>query len=292
MKLPKLAVYNYNFTIVVFILLLIAGLLSFFNMPRIENPSIYIPGSSVIVIYPGASPNDLEKLVAIPIEEAVNEIDDIDRINTYIRDGIVSVAVEFDFNTDAKDKYDEVVSKINSIKNSLPSEIFDISVLRWSSTDVNMMQLALVSDNLSYNKLDRYAENLKRKIEKSFGVKKVEIHAVPEREVRVSVDLEKMAMMNIGLEQVMNAINSYNANIPGGAIKLSGKTFNIKTSGSYENLEDIENTVIHSYQGQIIYLKNIAEVSFKDEDLKYIARFKGKRAVFLAVMQKEGIYSK
>jgi multidrug efflux pump subunit AcrB len=265
------------------------GLMSFLNMPRTENPSIYIPASSVIVIYPGASPNDLEQLVAMPIEEAVNEIDDIDRINTTIVDGIVSVAIRFDYDTDAKEKYDEVVSQINSIKNDLPSQVFDISVVKWSSTDVNIMQLALVSDSMPFHELDLYADNLKRDLEKSFGVKKVEIHALPEREVRVSIDMQKMAMMNIGLDQVMNAMYSYNANIPGGTVKLSDKYFNIKTSGPYESLEDIENTVISVYMGKIIYLKNIADIGFDEEDQNYVARFKGERAVFLSVQQKADI---
>ena len=289
MRLPKLAIQNYNFTIVLFILLLIIGLSSFLNMPRMENPAIYIPGASVTVIYPGASPNDLEKLVAMPIEEALNEIDDIDRINTTIIDGITSVMVRFDFDTDAKEKYDEVVSKVNSIKGDLPAQIFDIITSRWTSTDVQILQYALVSEQLSYYELHEYADNLKKKIEKSYGVKKVEIHAIPDRQVRISIDLEKMAMMNIGLNQVMDAMQSYNANIPGGAIDVAGKTFNIKTSGPYETLDDIRNTVIQSYQGKIIYLKNIADVDYKDEDIKYMARFKGNRAAFVTVMQKDDI---
>ncbi|MBN2520144.1 MAG: efflux RND transporter permease subunit, partial [Bacteroidales bacterium] len=286
MKLPKLAINNYNFTLVVFVLMLIAGVISFFNMPRTENPSIYIPGTSVVVIYPGASPNDLEQLIAIPIEEAVNELDDIERINTYIRDGIVSVNIEFDFNVVAKEKYDEVVSKINSIKSTLPEEIFDIYTVQWTSTDVEILQLALISESATYSELDKLSERLKKKIEKAYGVKKVEIHAIPEQEVRISINMEKMALMNISLDHVINSIKSYNANIPGGAIKLADKTFNIKTSGPYENLKDIENTVVHSFQGKTVYLKNIADISFKDEDLKYFARFKGKKAVFVTVKQK------
>ena len=95
MKLPKYAIDNYQFTVMVFFLLVIAGITSYVTMPRTENPVIYMPGGSVVVIYPGASPADLEQLVAIPIEEAINELEDIKRIETTIHDGLVSIAVEF-----------------------------------------------------------------------------------------------------------------------------------------------------------------------------------------------------
>lgn len=289
MKLPKIAIHNYNFTIVIFLLIIVAGAISFFNMPRTENPSVYIPGASVIVIYPGANPTDLEQLVAFPIEEAINELDDIRKINTFIRNGVVSVSVEFIFGTNAKEKYDDVVSKVNSIRSSLPPDIFDLQTIRWSSTDVAIMQYALVSDSASYRELDKYSEKLKRKLERSYGIKKVEIHALPKREVRISIDMEKMAHMNIMIDRVINSINSYNTNIPGGSINLGDKYFNIKTSGSYNNLEEIENTVVSSYMGKIVYLKNIADVRFEDEDLRYIARFKGKKAIFITLEQKDDI---
>jgi multidrug efflux pump subunit AcrB len=80
MRLPKLAIDNPQFTIVIFILLVLSGIGSFMTMPRTENPSIYAPGASIVIIYPGASPSDIEQLVAIPVEEAINELDDIKSI--------------------------------------------------------------------------------------------------------------------------------------------------------------------------------------------------------------------
>ena len=157
MRLPKLSIDNYQFTLVIFILLLFAGIRSYVTMPRTENPDIVLPGVSVIVIYPGASPVDLEELIASPIEEAINELDDIKRINTSLIDGVASIAVEFDFSTDADKKYDEVVQKVNGIKSNLPEEILDLKMIQWTSSDVAMLQLALVSDKASYHELESQA---------------------------------------------------------------------------------------------------------------------------------------
>jgi len=172
MLIPKLAIDNYRFTILLFILFTIAGINSYLFMPRTENPEMTVPGASVYTIYPGANPNDLEELVAIPIEETLNELDDIISINTFIRDGVTITSVEFDFNTNASKKYDEVVRQVNSIKNKLPEEVYSIETFRWSSSDVVMLQLGLVSETASFNALKDEAEKLKKDIEKLNGVKK------------------------------------------------------------------------------------------------------------------------
>ena len=86
MKIPGLAIRNYPFTLTSFSLLLILGVISFLTMPRSEDPPMDVPGASVIIIYPGSNPDDLEQLVASPLEEALNELDDIKRMETSMRD--------------------------------------------------------------------------------------------------------------------------------------------------------------------------------------------------------------
>ncbi|MBE0646662.1 MAG: efflux RND transporter permease subunit [Bacteroidales bacterium] len=288
MNLPKLSIDNYQFTILVFILLVIAGVNSFISMPRTEDPPVNVPGASVIVIFPGATPIDLEELVAQPIEEAVNELEDIKRIHTTVKDGLVYVSVEFYFSGDAKKKFDEVVDKVNGISSELPDEILELNYLEWTTSDVVILQLALVSEKATFHDLLNEAENLKKVAQKSKGVKNVEIKAYPQEEVRVSLNFPKMAAMNISLDQVEKAIKSNNANIPGGSLKLSGKNFNIQTSGSFASIGEIENTVVHSYGGRNIYLKDIATVTLAYEDQNYLARVNGERCIFMEVKQKEG----
>ncbi|MBN2524145.1 MAG: efflux RND transporter permease subunit [Bacteroidales bacterium] len=295
MRLSKIAIDYYQFTLIVFAILLFAGIQAFISMPKTENPEIVIPGVSVLVVYPGANPVDMEELVALPIEEAVNELDEIKRINTTVFDGIASVSVEFDFQADADKKYEEVVQKVNSIRNKLPEEIIDLQVTQWSTSDVAMLQLALISENASYRELEYQAEILKKEVERVNGVKKVEIVACPEQEVRISLDFEKMAGMNISVDDVAGAILSNNANIPGGTMKLGDKVFSVKTSGAFGDLEQIRRTVVNSYMGRLIYLENIAEVNFDHEDIKYFVRFpeadtSGKqKTVFVIVKQIEGL---
>ena len=288
MNLPKIAIENAKFTLIIFVLLILLGVQAFLTMPRTEDPTVYVPGGSVIVIYPGASPNDLEQLVAFPVEEAINELDDILMVKTDLKDGLSVTSVEFSFNTNAKEKYDELVRQINSIRSDLPEDIFLLDIMQWRSSDVAIMQLALVSDKASYSRMNERAEELKRELEKQKGVKKVVLAGVPDEVIRIDLDFEKMARMNISLDQIINALKSNNANIPGGSVTMDGKSFMIKSGCGFKDLEEIRRTIVNSHKGKILHLEQVAEVVFTDADDQYIARLGGAKAIFISIEQKEG----
>ena len=287
MNVPRLAIKNSAFTLTVFFLLTVFGVYAYLHMPRTENPSIYVPGGSIVVVYPGAGPRDMEQLIALPVEESVNELDDIRRIETEIRNGIAIISVEFSYDTDAKQKYDELVRQVNSARSKLPEGITRLDIIEWTSSDVAVMQLAFFSDSASYRLLENEADELKKMIERLPGVKKAEIAAEQPQEIRITPDPLKMTHMHVSFDQVADAIRSNNANIPAGGLVIDGKRFNVQTSGSYRDLEEIRNTVVQSWQGRIIYLKDIADVRLTYHDPEYLARYMGHPAVWLNVMQKD-----
>ena len=132
MKLPKLAIDNYQFTLIMAIMLVVLGMVGFLTMPRSEDPQVAPAGSSVIVIYPGAGPEDLETLVVDPIEEAINELEDIKKFNAKISDGLAIVSVEFESGSDPDEKYSDVLQKVNRVRNKLPKEIMALEIVKWS----------------------------------------------------------------------------------------------------------------------------------------------------------------
>ncbi len=288
MRLPRLAIENHQFTLIIIATLIITGVVSFFTMPRSEDPQVSPAGSSVYVVYPGANPVDMEELVVDPIEESINELEDIKDLNASAEDGLAVISVEFESGSDPDKKYSDVVQKVNSIREKLPADILSLESIKWSVSDVNIIQAALVSDSASYRRLEKQADDLKKRLEKVPGVKRSETWAFPQQEVRISADLEKMAQMHIPLQQVMGAIQSANQIIPGGNIDIGSRRFNIQTSGSYQSLDDLRNTIVHSAGGKIVYLKDVATVTFGYEDESYSARVNGQRAVFVTAKQKEG----
>ncbi|MBN1464321.1 efflux RND transporter permease subunit [candidate division KSB1 bacterium] len=287
MRLPHLAIENHPFTLTVVALLCALGAASFLTMPRSEDPSVQPAGASVFVIYPGATPMDVEELIIDPLEEAINEIEDILRMNGTADDGIGAVSVEFSSGSDPDEKYSDFVQKVNRVRNQLPEDIGSMELFEWSIADVSILQIALVSATDSYWRLQQEAENLKRKIEKAPGVRRVEMHAVPQRQVRIAIKLEKMAAFRISLQQLMGAIQGANQNIPGGYVDIDTKRFNVQTSGSFASLDAMKETIIHAGNGKIVRLEDVADLFFAYEDDRYLARVNGVPAVFLTVQQKE-----
>ncbi|MCI0514339.1 efflux RND transporter permease subunit, partial [candidate division KSB1 bacterium] len=288
MRLPKLAIENHQFTIIVTLALTLAGIFSFLTMPRSEDPAVSAPGASVIILYPGANPVTIEQLVIQPIEEELNELEDVQQINSRMYDDLGIVAIEFNHGIDPDQKYSDVLQKINSLRPDLPAEILSIRTQKWAISDVNILQIALTADSLNYKTVNAEAERLKKQFEKIDGVKNIKIWAVPEQEVRVALDFSKIALLKIPLNQIIQAIQSANFNIPGGNIDLGSRRFSIQTSGSFQSLEEIKNTVIRSNGSQLVHLKDIARVYFESEDQHYYARFNRTRAIFVTLQQKAG----
>jgi multidrug efflux pump subunit AcrB len=288
MNLTDFSVKNYQFTLVMFVMVAVIGLVTLLTMPRAEDPQINPPTYPIVVVYPGTSPQDMEELVVKPIENKIYELENIDKIVTAIEDGLAVIRVEFKYGVSVDDKYQEVVREINSLRSELPEDIFSIEIRKVDPSDVNILQVALVSENASYKQLKKQAEDLQDRLEKAVDLKKVKISGVPDEEVRIDLKLDRIAAFQIPLNAVLGSIQSEAVNIPGGSITAGNKTFNVKTSGKFKSLEEIENTVVSNTNGKIILLKEIAAVDFKYEEEKHITRLNGKRAVLLNAAQKVG----
>ncbi len=288
MKIAEFSVKNYQFTLIVFVLLLVLGMNSLFNMPRGEDPETVAPSYTIIFVYPGTSPSDMEKLVIDPAEKRINELDDIKRVSSTISDGLAAIRVDYIHDSDEEEKYQEMVREINALRLELPQDIYDINIIKFSSTDVSILQLALLSETASYKELETAVEKLEDDLEKVKSLKKIETHGYPEQQVRVSLNLEKMAHQHIPVSYVINALQSENVNIPGGSIQMNTRRFNVKTSGEYTNINEIKNTIVYSANGKIVYLKDIAEVENNFQDETHLVRLNGYRGVLLTAAQKDG----
>jgi multidrug efflux pump subunit AcrB len=288
MKLTEFSVKNYQFTLILFAALMAMGIGSLFNMPRGEDPDFQAPQFAIIVVYPGTSPLDMEKLVADPLEKRMNEMDDIKVIKTRIDDGLLVARVDFKYESNPDKKYQDMVREVAALKAELPAEILALNILKFSPSDVNIIQVGLVSEVASYKELEENAKRLKENLEKVKSLKNVNNYAFPKQQVRVSIDLTRLAANKVPLNNVLFAIQSENVNIPGGSIEMATKKLNVKTSGEYKSLDEINNTVIKSTGANIVRLKDVANVSFNYEEESYKARLNGKRAVWVTASRKMG----
>jgi len=288
MKITDFSVKNYQFTLIVFVMLAAIGVNSLFNMPRGEDPDIQAPNFSAIVIYPGTSPKDMEELVVDPIEKKFNEMDDVKRIVSRMDDGLAVIQIEFKYETDPDKKYQDVVRELDAVRSDLPKDILSIHVQKFTPSDVNILQVGLLSETAPYKDLEEWSKKLKERLEKIKTLKNVDNWAFPQQQVRVAINLEKLSQLRIPLNKVVGAIQNENVNIPGGSVDMGAKKFNIKTSGDYKSVEEIRNTIVAGAGAKMIYVKDIAEVAFGYEEQNYIARLNGKRGVFVTASRKSG----
>lgn len=288
MRTISFFVKNYQFTLVVVLMVIVVSVTTVLTMPRAEDPEINPPQYPIIAIYPGTSPKDMEELVVKPIEKKVSELENLKKITTSIDDGVAVINVEYKYGSDVEAKYQELVREVNALRPELPDDIYSLEVKKVTPTDVNVLQMALVSENASDERMKYYAEELKEDLEKVKSLKRVEYWGVPEQIVRVDLKLDKIAQKKIPVNAIVGSIQSESANIPGGNIHAGNKTFNVKTSGKYKSLDEIKNTVVFNAGGTIVYLKDVADVSFNREEQKHITRLNGHRAVLVTAAQKPG----
>ncbi|MCU0621555.1 MAG: efflux RND transporter permease subunit, partial [Gemmatimonadales bacterium] len=233
MRIADFAVQRWRFTVVVFAMLAALGVSSWFAIPRSEDPTFPIPIYTVVAVLPGATPVDLERLVVEPIEERVTELEDVKTIDARIEDGLAVVSVEFEASVDVDRKYDEVVREVSALRPALPGELRELEVRKQTSLNVAIAQLALVAPTAPYHVLDSIADELEERLERLAGVRRAERWAAPEREVRVALDLGRLAAVGLPSGAVLQAIAGEAVDLPGGSVEAGGRRFSVTTSGSY-----------------------------------------------------------
>ena len=288
MKLTDFSVRNWQFTVILFVMLGALGLASWHSVPRLEDPPIAFPTFTIVAVYPGASPIDLERLVVTELEEKLDGLEHVKHIDSRMRDGVATVKVEFEEEQDADEKYDEVVREVNALRPELPAELTRLEIRKGTTLDVNIVQVALVSPTASYHVLDSLAEALEDRLAGVPGVRDTERWGAPERQVDVELDLGRLAELGLPVGHVLQAIAGESADIPGGSVEAGLRRYSVRSSGSYETLVEVRSTILRAGDGNLVRVGDVARVRWSNADSTYRARFDGTRAVFVTANQQEG----
>jgi multidrug efflux pump subunit AcrB len=288
MHVAEFAVRRWQFTLVVFLALVALGITSLAGIPKAEDPTFPYPNFAVVAVLPGASPSDVERLVVDPVEAELKALDDVKTLRTTIDDGLAVIQVEFLAGTDPARKRDEVIRETTALRPRLPAELARLEVQEFNAARVNILQVALATDGVPYRELERLARDLKSRMESVPGVNKVEIAGLPAQEVQVALDAGRMAALGISPLEVFQAISQDARSVPAGAVDAGARQLSVKTSGDYGSIDEIADTVVRSVGGRTTRVRDVAEVAQRDAEATHLVRFGGKRAVLVAVSQKEG----
>lgn len=290
MNLPALSIKNYQFVLIVIAAGIFLGTSSLLNMPRNEDPSPEFPFFNLVAIYPGTNPEDIEELVVNPLEEAIDELDEIKSITTKIEEGLAIVQIETEFGIDIPDKEDELIRVVKAEEPGLPSDLYSLEISRFDpSKDVKIQQLAITGPGHTLGTLEKVGEDLEKELEKLPEVEDAELLAYPEEQISVTLDFDRMAATGVSLNQLVNTLKSNNLNIPAGTIDAGAKSFSVQSSESYKSIEAIENSVIGQSGDRVVQLSDIASVSISRAEDNWVGRYNGERSLFLTITQASDI---
>lgn len=269
-------------------ILTIGGIFAYNNLPKEQFPDIVIPTIYVSTIYPGSSPADIENLVTKPIEKEIKAISGIKKLTSQSVQDFSVVIAEFNTDVEVTEAKQKVKDAVDKAKSELPTDILeDPSVIEVNFSDMPIMYVNIAGD-YDLNRLKKYADNLKDKIESLSEITRVDMVGALDREIQINVDKYKMDAAGVTLAEIERAIKFENMTISGGQISTDNMKRSISISGEFQNLQQFDNIIIKSTSGSIIYLKDIAKIvdSFKEKES--YARLDHKNVITLNVVKRSG----
>jgi len=250
-----------------FILVMIFGLISFYYLPRQENPDITSPAALITVIFPGASAQDVELLVTKKIEQEAAKIDGIEKIDSISNDNFSAVIVTINYSVDKEKQWNNLKKYIDDIKDDLPNGCYEPVIDTDSMVETAGILLSISGNNFTYDQLENYAEDLRLNLLNIDGINKVELSGESNKKLYVEIDAMKLNTYSISIDDIYNLLKIQNLELPSGSIKTDLGKINVKVPGSFESLEDIKNLIISvSDKGGIVRIKDIGDVYFKEKD--------------------------
>ncbi|MEY3013969.1 MAG: hypothetical protein RIT45_2704 [Pseudomonadota bacterium] len=267
--------------------LVLAGLMSFYGMPREMFPDIEIPVVVVSVPYPGASPTDVEQLILTPLETELKGVKNIDKLKGTAYEGAAVVSLEFVPEANIDEALQAVRDRVSRVKPKLPADILDPSVSEVSFSDFPIL-IVNVSAPYALDRLEAFAERLEEAIEGVPGVLSADVSGGLEGEVRVEVDPEAAAASGVSLGDIVNAIRSENVNLPGGVLEADTTSWLLRTPADIRRAEQLQQIVIKEKNGHPIRLSDVARVERGFEKRQSYARINGRTAVSLNITKRTG----
>jgi multidrug efflux pump subunit AcrB len=289
MKLIEFAVRRWQLTAVFFILMAALGVQAFLSIPRSADPHFAIPIVIVTVVNPGVDSGEMEESIVKPVEEAIQGIDRIREIRSTAGSGVAVILAEFDHGADSDQALDRVVRDVGAIRSQLPSGIVRVSFRRARTTEAAVMQLALVSKDASWRRMDKYMSDIRDRLNVVPGVRSSQIGGLALPEVRVSLDQARLSAAGLAPAAVVNSLSAGGATISGGTVNSGERRLNVDVGGAYRSLEAIENTIVKGEPGRVTLIRDVAEVAWAEGEQTHITRFNGERAAFIAIRQKDSI---
>jgi len=255
------------FTYLVIITLVLFGLLSLFTIPKESTPEVRVPVGIVTTILPGASSEDVERLITSEIEDQLQgNLTDLKKLTSISGEGVSSITAEFEASADLDASIQELRDEVDKVRPSLPEEAEDPTVSEVNFVDQPILTFAIGGD-LDVRAFSTLAQDLEDELESISGVSRVGISGLREHQAQIIVRKEALTQFDISLLDVVSALRTSNASLPIGDITVDSVNYSVSFEGTIEAIEELFSTPIKNINGTPIFLRDIASIedTFSDE---------------------------
>ncbi|MDF3077382.1 MAG: efflux transporter permease subunit [Sphingobacteriaceae bacterium] len=284
------AIDNRTAIYVLTVILTLMGIVGYNTIPKENFPEVQIPKIFISTVYPGTSPENMEKLITKQIEKQLKSTQGLKKLTSNSYQDFSMITAEFDINVDIKQAKQRVKDAVDKAKPDLPQN--DQRLKETQVNDINLSDLPILFVNISgdydLKKLKDYADILQERIESFPEISKVDIVGALDREIQVNVDLNKMAAAMISFQDIMMAVGNENITSSGGTIPVDGVRRTINVKMDFKSPEQLANLIIMNPQGRPIALRDIAEVKDSFKTQESYARLNGKNVITLNVSKRSG----
>ena len=260
MDITRFAIEKKAITTVALVVIFMAGLSAYFSLPRSEDPGFLVRTALVSTIFPGASPERVELLVTDKLEKVIQEIPEVDFVQSESRTGVSIVIVNIlESEDDIRPIWDNLRRKIDKARADLPEGVIGPTVDD-EFGDVFGIVYALTGDGYTYAELKEVADQVRNEMLRLRDAAKVEIHGVQDERIFVEYSNARLAELGLSTLQLVGILESSNIIIPGGSISTKEERFELEPSGNFESVEDLRRTVVSLPSGEVIFLEDLVSI--------------------------------
>jgi HAE1 family hydrophobic/amphiphilic exporter-1 len=285
MKHTEIALRRPISTTVIFVALALVGLIASRLLPLEKYPDIEFPGIFIQVPYEGSTPEEIERLITRPIEEALATLSGVERMYSASRENQAEVFLQFGWDQSMGAKGIEARAKVDSIRHELPADVRRVFIFTGSLADQPVLQLRISSDRDLSNSYDMLDRLLKRPIERLEGVSRVDLHGVDAREIRILLDSDRLAAHSIDITELRELLERSNFAVSAGRITEGGQRFSVRPRGEFASVKEIGDIVINDSN---LRLRDVAAVELRTPDRSYGRHLDRNYAIGVAISKSTG----
>jgi multidrug efflux pump len=263
------------------------GYISYLTFPKEERPEVNLKTVAVIISYQGLVSDDMEKLVAEPLERELMSLEGIKNVISVSKDSLVQFMVQFNLNTTEENLGKFVRNKVEDSRDKLPDDIEIVDVREYDSSLFSKIKIGIYGD-VPYKILHSTAEEYKKQFETIKNVTEVEINGSKEEVIKITVNPSLLEKHKVNISEIINALKSYNNLVPAGILADSNADFSIKVPGLYEDYAELNYLPIKTINNFVLKLNDVADIERSFLKRKEYVKVNGYEAFSISIARKPG----